>query len=164
MDFNEIIEKYSNKIMKLCYLHLGSIEEAEDATQEVLLKVYKNIGTFKGDSNVYTWVYKVTINHCYNKIKRRNRFSFEDISNYLSLKSEDSVEDEVLCDFEIERLRAALFKVDEKYRIPLYLYYYDSMKVKEIAVLLEQSENTVKTKLRRGKELLKVLLIEKESV
>ncbi|MDU2671293.1 MAG: sigma-70 family RNA polymerase sigma factor [Clostridium sp.] len=81
--FDEIIEAYGNKILKLCFVQLGNKEEAEDATQEVFIKVFKNIKSYNGDANIYTWIYKITINTCFDILKKKKKNSYDDISPYI---------------------------------------------------------------------------------
>ena len=64
--FEDIVEEYSNSIIRLCYLQTGDLNESEDLAQEVFLKIYKNLDRFKGNSSIYTWIYKITINTCFS--------------------------------------------------------------------------------------------------
>ncbi len=58
--FEDIVEEYSNSTIRLCYLQTGDLNESEDLAQEVFLKIYKNLDRFKGNSSIYTWIYKIT--------------------------------------------------------------------------------------------------------
>lgn len=155
----KILEAYGDRVLKLCFIQLGNREEAEDATQEVFLKLYRNINKYNGESELYTWVYRITINTCLDNLKKRNKFKFEDLSLYLDyISSSKEVEDIILRNLTSINLRRALMKVQEKYRVLLYMFYFEEMKISDIASILNENENTVKTKLRRGRNNLKRIL------
>lgn len=151
--FEKVVDDYSNTILRLCYLQTGNRDESEDLAQDVLLKVYKSLNKFKGESTLYTWIYRITINECLTYLKRKNKFIYEELDE--KQVSDVSVEIEVLNNFSKKELRDSLFKTPQNYRIPLYMYYFDNMKISEIAEILNVNENTIKTRLRRGKEFIK---------
>ncbi len=66
--FNRLLEKYMDRIFNVCYRFLGDYEDAKDASQDVFLKVYDSLNKFRGDSSFYTWLYKITVNTCKNKL------------------------------------------------------------------------------------------------
>ncbi|MGG7176771.1 RNA polymerase sigma factor [Clostridium paraputrificum] len=151
--FEKIVEEYSNSIIRLCYLQSGNRDESEDLAQDVFIKIYKNINKFKGDSSIYTWIYRITINVCLTYLKKKNKYMYEELDDkYIS---NTNVENEVVNNFSREILRKSLFETPQNYRIPLYMYYFENLKVSEIAEILEMNENTVKTRLRRGKDFIK---------
>lgn len=151
--FEEIVEEYSRSIIRVCYLQVGNREESEDLAQDVLLKIYKNLKKFKGNSSLYTWIYRITINTCLTYIKKENKLIYEEINE--SLHSVDNVEDIIVLNYSKELIREALFNSPQNYRIPLYMYFFENKKISEIAEILEVNENTIKTRLRRGKEFIK---------
>lgn len=160
----EIIEVYGDKILKLCFVQLGSVEEAEDAAQEVFLKVFKNIRRYKGESSIYTWIYKIAINTCFDILRKKNKFKLDDISLYVDfIKDNKATEEIILKNLTAQNIRLALMKIPEKYRVLLYMFYFEEMKISEISVILGEKENTIKTRLKRGKIALK-RVIEKEGI
>ena len=162
--FDEIIEAYGNKILKLCFVQLGNKEEAEDATQEVFIKVFKNIKSYNGDANIYTWIYKITINTCFDILKKKKKNSYDDISLYIDfIKDNKETEDIILKNLTSRNIRLALMKVPEKYRILLYMFYFEELKISQIASILEEKENTIKTRLKRGRNALR-RIIESEGI
>ena len=160
----EIIERYGDKILRLCFVQLGNIEEAEDATQEIFLKVFKSIKKYNGDSSIYTWIYKITINTCFDILKKRNRLRYDDISLYINfIKDEKDTEMIILKNLTSKSIRVALMKIPEKYRVLLYMFYFEELKISEISTILNEKENTIKTRLKRGKAALR-RVIEKEEI
>src|SRR5262245_59341896 len=67
--FRELIETYRDRVYNLSFRMVGNREEAEDLAQEVFITVFKSIETFRGDSKFSTWLYRITANHCKNRIK-----------------------------------------------------------------------------------------------
>lgn len=156
---DKILDLYGNKVLKLCYLQLGNKEEAEDATQEVFLKLLKNINKYNGNGGVYTWVYRITINTCFDILKKRNKFRLEDLALYIDyIPTNKDVENEILEKIDSISLRNALMEIPEKYRVILYMFYFEEIKISIIASIFDENENTIKTKLRRGKNALKRVL------
>src|SRR6266545_8414656 len=67
--FREMVEEYGDRVFGLTYRMLGNREEAEDLAQEVFITIFKSIDSFRGDSKFSTWLYRITANHCKNRIK-----------------------------------------------------------------------------------------------
>lgn len=159
-----ILEAYGNKILKLCFIQLGDMEEAKDAAQEVFLKVFKNLKRYSGESSVYTWIYRITINTCFDILGKRNKSKYEDISLYINfIKESKDTEEIILKRLTSHNIREALMKIPERYRILLYMFYFEELKISQIATILEEKENTIKTRLKRGKNALK-RIIESEGI
>lgn len=151
--FEDIVEEYSNSIIRLCYLQTGDLNESEDLAQEVFLKIYKNIDKFKGNSSIYTWIYNITINTCFSYLKKNGKIVKEELDS--NIPNEEFTEEIVLNKYSREEIRGWLFNAPTDYRVPLYMFYFEDMKISQIAEVLECNENTVKTRLRRGKEFIK---------
>lgn len=155
----EILEAYGNKILKLCFVQLGNKEEAEDATQEVFLKVFNNLKRYNGESSMYTWIYRITINTCFDILKKRKKHTFEDISLYLDfIKDSKETEEAIISSLTSQNIIDALMRITEKYRILLYMFYFEELKISQIAFILQEKENTIKTRLKRGKNALRRII------
>ncbi len=70
--FNRLVLKYKDRIFNLCYRFLGDYDEADDAAQESFVKVYRNLKKFKFESSFFTWLYRITVNTCKNKMSSLN--------------------------------------------------------------------------------------------
>ena len=80
--FNQLVLNYQNRVYGLCYRFLGNLDEAEEVAQEVFLTVYRSLRDFRGESRFSTWLYRVTVNHCKNRVKylgRRGYFQSDSI-------------------------------------------------------------------------------------
>lgn len=143
----EIIKKYFNTVYRLAITQTGNISMAEDVTQEVFLKYLQSKTDFSSDEHIKAWLLRVTIN-CAKSLFRSSWFRTS-----VPLKEELS--------FDLPEKSEVYFAVQElpaKYRTVIHLFYYEEMSIKEIAKCMGSKENTVKSLLRRGREMLRETL------
>ena len=132
--YNLLIKKYQQRI----YWHIRKMvidhDDADDLVQETFIKVYRNLDSFRADSQLYTWIYRIATNECLNFLKKKKRRFFlpiGDVENELMQKIDESpyVEgDEIQ-----KKLQKALLKLPEKQRLVFNMKYFDEMKYEEIA-------------------------------
>lgn len=154
---DEIMNKYGQEVLQLVYSYVNNKEVAEDLTQDIFVKCYKSLHTYKGNSNVKTWLWRIAINHCKDYIKswyNKKVIVTEDDFTYMESQKE-SVEQTVIQNAEDRELASAIMSLPIKYREVIYLFYYEELPIKEIAIVIEVKENTIKTRLKKAKELLK---------
>jgi len=154
---DEVMNKYGQEILQLVYSYVNNKEVAEDLTQDIFVKCYKSLHTYKGKSKLKTWLWRIAINHCkdyikswYNKkvIVTENEFTYTGVQK-------ESVEQTVIQNDEDRRLASAVMNLPIKYREVIYLFYFEELPIKDIAMVIEVKENTIKTRLKKAKELLK---------
>lgn len=154
--FNSIIENYSEYVYNMIYYTILDEEDAKDLTQEVFYKIWKGIDSFRNESSLKTWIFKITQNHLKNYLKSRK------IKKILSL---EFLFEEKNRDFEskdyylLEKIEFLLSKLPEDYRRVLVLFYIDEFNIKEISEILGTKEGTIKSKLHRAREKLKSLIM-----
>ena len=154
--FEELLNLYGNRLIKTCYLILNSRVEAEDAVQETFIRVFKSIHNFNEESSLYTWIYTIALNICRDMLKRRKyASSFEE---YM-LDQGESAEEIVLERINREILRERLSSLPFIYKEVLVLFYFEGLTVKEISHILREKEGTIKSKLSRGRKMLKNALV-----
>ncbi|MGE6537526.1 sigma-70 family RNA polymerase sigma factor [Bacillus luti] len=154
---DEIMNKYGQEVLQLVYSYVNNKEVAEDLTQDIFVKCYKFLHTYKGNSNVKTWLWRIAINHCKDYLKswyNKKVIVTEDDFMYMESQKE-SVEQTVIQNAEDRELASAVMSLPIKYREVIYLFYYEELPIKEIAIVIEVKENTIKTRLKKAKELLK---------
>lgn len=155
-----LLDIYGDRILKLCCLILKNLPSAEDAAQEVFLKAYENIRKFKGESSLFTWIYRIAVNKCRDLLRKRNEFSyFEDIE----VVSDQDVEQEVISSMSRESIKDIVFSMAPIYREVVTLFYFEDLSIKEICEILDEAEGTVKSKLHRARNILREA-IEKEGL
>lgn len=151
-----VLDTYGNRLIKACYLILKDERESEDVAQETFLKVFKNIQSFKGKSSLYTWLYSIAMNLCKDMLgKRTNSLSFNDA---IEIES-GSLEDIALDNIDKILLKEKLFELPFIYKEVLILFYFEDLSIKEISRILEEKEGTIKSKLSRGRNILKKSLL-----
>ncbi|HDR7287272.1 sigma-70 family RNA polymerase sigma factor [Bacillus cereus group sp. BfR-BA-00331] len=154
---DEIMNKYGQEVLQLVYSYVNNKEVAEDLTQDIFVKCYKSLHTYKGNSNLKTWLWRIAINHCKDYLKswyNKKVIVTEDDFTYMESQKE-SVEQIVIQSAEDSRLASAVMNLPIKYREVIYLFYYEELSIKEIVIVIDVKENTIKTRLKKAKELLK---------
>ncbi|WP_163103116.1 RNA polymerase sigma factor [Peribacillus alkalitolerans] len=152
----ELIRQYAPIVEKFAYQMGNSRNDIEDITQEVFIKVFRFINQFS-QAKFTTWLYKITLNvtkDYYRKKQSQTKklFFFQRQRNVVI---EPGTEEGVLQSEEDRYLHQCILELDEKYRIPIILYYFHDCKYDEIADILNTNLSTIKTRLLRGKEQLK---------
>ena len=157
--FRELVNRYQNMVAGIAWRSGCRREDVEDVVSEVLLKVYRNLHQYRPDHAFSTWLYKLTANHVVDRSRRmkkeRGRTEMPE-----HLLDHAPVADEVMETDERHALvREALRHVDDRYREVLHLVYVEGLRVDETARVLGAPEGTVKTRLMRGREALKKVLM-----
>lgn len=155
MSYEEVIEKYSDYITRMCVVWTQNEEAAKDCFQNTFIKLYKSSISFHDSEHLKAWLLKVARNECndYHKSFWNRNVSIGFEKERMEEMQNDPV-DELQLDHDIEILVDALRKIPLKYREVLVLYYYQEYNTKEISDILQLSVNTVKSRLRRGREKL----------
>ncbi|MFJ7763765.1 sigma-70 family RNA polymerase sigma factor [Bacillus toyonensis] len=134
---DEIMNKYGQEALQLVYSYVNNKEVAEDLTQDIFVKCYKSLHTYKGNSNLKTWLWRIAINHCKDYLKswyNKKVIVTEDDFTYMKSQKE-SVEQTVIQNAEDSRLASAVMNLLIKYREVIYLFYYEELAIKEIATI-----------------------------
>lgn len=167
--FEEIYGAYADRVLNLAYRITADEETARDLTQEIFVKVYENLGDFEQRSHVFTWIYRIAINHItsYLRKERRRRWVFfmdQKLSDVLREGEEqpafavpaiESSAERKLEEQERARIVWSIIRsLPPKYRVPLVLFYYDGMSHKEISDTLGLSVAAVETRIHRAKKQL----------
>lgn len=147
--FTTYANRYMDTVYRTAYHCLASRAEAEDVTQEVFLKLLGERKTFESDEHVRNWLVRVTVNTCRNVIRSRwwNHVSIEGYPEPAASERSGGVLESVLA-------------LPAKYRVPIYLFYYEGYSTQEVAAILKIPKNTVCTRLKRAREMLKIMIEE----
>ena len=143
----EAVYKYSESILKVSFAYVKNTSDAEDIAQDVFLALFLSDKEFESEEHLKAWLIRTAINKSKNHLKRAwNSKRTEFPAQTAATAPEDT---EVL---------SAVLSLEEKYRIPLHLFYYEGYSIKEIAGLLHKKPSTVGSCLARGREKLKKIL------
>lgn len=152
--YYELINTYGNQMLRTCFLMTRDEKEAEDIVQETFIRVFKYIKGFKGDSSLYTWIYRIS----QNVLKDRMKLKVIEIPYEDYHMDPDNPEDLTIDKIDRELLRKELDNLSFIYKQVLVLFYFEDRSIKEISEILEEKEGTIKSKLSRGRILLKAAL------
>jgi RNA polymerase sigma-70 factor, ECF subfamily len=163
MAFREIVERYQNKVFSIIYGILRNHNDAEDIAQQVFAKIYFSIGNFDFRSSLLTWIYKITVNECYDYLRKKkvrklvyeSDFTEEESSRLNNVESPNETKgpvDERLANRDL--VMKLLSKVSEEDRNLMMLKEVEGHSVEELAVMTGMNENTIKVKLFRARQKL----------
>jgi len=160
--FNLIYKRYSGKIFGKCLSLLKHEDEAEDATQDVMMKILLNMSKYSGRSRFSTWIYSITYNYCIDFIRRKKKDPSVYVDDFLdNMDVEDDVEDTFLLEMNVKRLKIILEEIPTSDKSILLMKYQDEMSIKEIGQILDKSESAIKMKIKRAKQKFKKTYNEK---
>ncbi|MDO5293055.1 MAG: sigma-70 family RNA polymerase sigma factor [bacterium] len=145
-DINAVIDEYADMVYRIALTQMKNVSDAQDVFQEVFLRLVKHLPTLHSEEHIKAWLIRVTIN-C----------SKSSLTSAWRRHTEPLVAEEMLT-FETSEqldLYEHLSRLPKKYRIVLYLFYYEELSIKEIADYTAQKETTVKSQLSRARALLK---------
>lgn len=150
---NRLIRAHERELLRLCCVCLRDVSLAEDAVQETFIKAYRNLHAFRGGSSEKTWLYRIAINTCRDMQR----------GSWFQLVSRDVNFDELQIPAgeepgERSALSEGILQLPRKYREVVLLYYYEDMKLTEIARALGVSAMTVSRRIARARTLLRDLL------
>lgn len=150
MDLERIVNEYGDGLLRMCLLYLKDHAMAEDAVQETFLRAFRHQDGFRGESSVKTWITRIAINVCKDMLTdpwARHR-SGEDLPDEATPEPSFSSEDRYVISGKIANL-------PPKYKEVILLHYYQELKLSEIAEILGESEATIKTRLKRARDMLR---------
>lgn len=148
VEFNRIFDLYNEDIFRLIYSYTLNKQEAKDLLQETFIKLYKNIYKLpKEDIQIKKWLIRVATNNCKDYFKSFWKSKVV-VTDYYQTNSSNQANDSI-------ELIEILYKLDKKYRIPIYLYYYEGYKLEEIAQILKENISTIKMRMKKAKEIIK---------
>ena len=168
-----LAEVYGPRIHQLALRHMKNREDAEEVTQDVLMKVYRKIGAFRGDSALSSWIYRITFNTAMSRLRQhkgaraaeqeRDRAlaaleASDDSTQRLAADTADwsQMPDEELLRFELRRaVEAAVLDLPEIYREPVILRDFEGLTTEEASTRLKVKDQTLKSRLHRGRLMLR---------
>lgn len=147
--FTRYAQRYIDTVYRVAFNYIKSAADADDVTQNVFLKLLQERKGFESDEHVKNWLIRVAINECKNLTRSKwwRQESFEDYAATLTFDTPARSD-----------LFYAVMELPKRYRLPIYLYYYEEYSTQDIADILKVPKSTVCTQLKRGRELLKEAL------
>jgi len=166
--FDILVKKYQRRLYSVIYNLTSNKEDTADLIQEVFLKAFNSIHSFKGEAAFYTWIYRIALNASITFVKKQRKNTFYSLENlnesakkieFLDALAEKTHTDKNVLLKELqEKLNEALQKLSLNHRTVVVLFEIEGMSHMEIAKILKCSEGTVRSRLHYAKEQLKQLL------
>ena len=167
----ELAERYTPRIFQLAMRHMKNREDAEEVTQDVLVKVYRKVGEFRGDSALSSWIYRITFNTAMSRLrngrlaraadKERERLASASSADDRARLSREPIDWSQMPDEELLRLQlrqavaAAIADLPEIYREPVVLRDIQGLTTEEASTRLRLKDQTLKSRLHRGRLMLR---------
>jgi len=165
--FRELVDEHRDKVFNLTYRMLGNRAEAEDVAQEVFISVFKTIDTFREESKFSTWLYRVAVNHCKNRIKYlsrrhdRDQDELDDGIDHATAAAATSANpsprpDRALEGAQLEKLlQEEIAQLEDDHRILVVLRDVEDLSIEEICEITGLPDGTVKSRLHRARMALR---------
>ncbi len=149
--FIRAVRDHKDTVFRVAFSYMKDPDDAEDITQNVFLKLFQCKTAFESLEHLRSWLIRVTINECKSVFRMpwRRRENIEDYAQQLAMPSPEHTE-----------LFLSVMGLPEKYRVVIYLFYYEGYSTEEIAGLIDRPPATVRTRLARGRKRLKTILTE----
>jgi RNA polymerase sigma-70 factor (ECF subfamily) len=170
--YEQLIQRFQGPVYNLAWRLLSDPSDASDVVQEVFLKIFSNIGNFRGESSLRTWVYRIAVNEAHNRRRwlfrhRRGETGIEEVYEESDTRDRPLMDaGETPFDFTMNReaqilLEEGLAAINPVFRAALVLRELEDMSYEEIAEILEVSIGTVKSRIMRGREALRRYLADR---
>jgi RNA polymerase sigma-70 factor, ECF subfamily len=166
----ELAEQYSSKIYQLAFRYLRNKEDAEEITQDVLFKVYRKVGAFRGDAQLSSWIYRITFNAAMSRLRtaRYQRTQDEErqyaqngdgdpiVASRPDVADWSQMADETVLRSQLRsRVMHAILALPAIYRAPVMLRDIQGMSTEEASAMLKVKDQTLKSRLHRGRLILR---------
>ena len=158
--FLQLMDTYKEPI----YWHIRRLvvthEDAEDILQETFINVYRFAGSFKGESKIFTWIYRIATNECTRHFRKNKNWLKNAELNTDKMMGDLAGNDTDDSEAMLVKFQQAILRLPEKQRLVFNLRYYDELSYEEIGQILDSSVNTLKTNYHYASEKIKQYLIE----
>ena len=169
--FDELIQRYQQRVYATVYHMTSSHEDADDLTQESFIKAYKALKRFKGESSFYTWIYRIAVNRTINFLKQRKRKSYhmslndmdmqvEKHADLLMFISDNTPRRDLRLNELQEKMNEAMQKLSQTHRLTVTLHDVQGMSHEEIGKIMDCNTGTVRSRLFYARQQLQALLSE----
>ena len=143
--FRILVKNYQERIYwhirRMVYLH----DDANDIAQNTFVKIWQNLSSFRTESNLYTWIYRIATNETFDFLRKKKRYVFSETGDYRDQLKQNLEDDNIFDGSEIEKkLQKALLILPDKQRIVFNLKYFDEMKYEDMSTVLNTSVGALK--------------------
>jgi RNA polymerase sigma factor (sigma-70 family) len=157
-----LMERYGDELMRTAYMLVKDRQTAEEAVMDTFIQAYSSIGQLREPDKLRGWLLRIAVNRCRMRMRQwswRSLLPYETTEKSTEREnSEYDPEEQLLLEWRNEQLSEAIRHLDYKYKEAIVCYYYHELSIQEISQLLGCSQNTVKSRLARGRRQLRDIL------
>lgn len=167
--FEQLVEKHQSRVYTLAFRYMGNYADASDLAQEAFIKIYRSLGTFRGEASFQSWMYRLVTNVCMDELRRRGRAKTVSIEELMESKkglmmrreaSGSRLPEDVVIRRELQReVQNVLTSLSDEHRIIVVMRDIQGYSYEEMAEILQCSLGTVKSRLNRARHVLKEKLL-----
>ncbi len=150
--FNLLYDRYNDKVYAKCISMLKDDDRAEDATQEIFVKILLSLSKFGGKSKFSTWMYSITYNFCIDSIRKNNKDMTTPFEESRMDVEDDSLFESEILEISVSRLKEVLDEINADDKSILMMKYQDDMSIRDMSDVLSKSESAIKMQILRAKE------------
>ncbi|MBQ5319219.1 MAG: sigma-70 family RNA polymerase sigma factor [Oscillospiraceae bacterium] len=150
IEIKRLYEKYFDTVYRICFLYMKNEADAADIVQDVFCRMIKRSPVFDSDEKAKAWLI-VTASNCCKTLLKKWWYKLTEYNEAMGKEKTEMSDNSVL---------TAVWELDKKYSLPVYLYYYEGYKTAEIAEILNEKQSTIQTRLAKARELLRLELEE----
>ena len=154
--FDEIMIRYERQMYRLCYRFVGNSDDARDLAQDVFVKAFENLATFRRESSLKTWLYRIATNHCINYVKSNSR-EFVEVTEDIG-KTNATIQQQLEDDEQRRHFRQLVRMLPPKQRAILELRIQEQLSYEEIATMSNRSVSTIKASVFFALEKMRKLV------
>jgi RNA polymerase sigma-70 factor (ECF subfamily) len=162
--YEYFLDRYSQQVFVLIDRIVSCQEDAEELTQDVFLKAFQQLSSFKAESSFSTWIYRIATNTALSAVRKKKddvvRLDDSVFANLSDTQVDDALEDD--SEEQLQRLSSAMQKLEADERALITLYYMEEKPLSEIAFIMGMKENNAKVKLHRIRKKLYILIKDEE--
>lgn len=149
------MREFGDRVMHLAYFYLRDRQLAEDIAQETFIRVYRSWDTFRGDSSLSTWIYRIAANLCRDRLRSKAHSIVLSWTPPEPRETDPDPGDTVVDAAQRREVLEAVLELPDHYREVVAFFYYQQLGVNEIAEMLDESPGTIKSRLHRARSLLR---------
>ena len=144
--FNELVRRYQEKVYWIAHRFVNDHDQADDIVQEVFVKVYSALKKFRGESSVYTWLYRIAVNVALNTLRKQRARDFIRIDEFFETAEKENEQPDAIYEKDEQQklIEEAITKLPEKQKAVFILRYHEELSYEEIALILKTSVGGLK--------------------
>ena len=167
--FECLMREHENKMYAVALRMCGNREDALDCSQEAMLRIYRSLSRFKGESSFSTWVYRITMNVCLDELRRRKTRTASSLdtmleAGYSPVDEEDTPEKHFVRSEQRRAIEECIALLPEDMRAAVVLLDMQNFSYEEISAMLKTNIGTIKSRISRGRSKLREMLQEQKEL